>query len=377
LDGPLHIGPTVGGVPTVTIANATDWTKGPYIIINSSSSPYINMSVALRIWELASVQLAVTVTNSGFTLNFTARLGTVTAFGEMSITAYIQNRTTFQFAAALSISLPSIGPIKVGRKTLGTMSLNLVLTANFQLNIGPGVHMALSIGAAFAIAGYRMALPTTALDVSSANLTKFGDIPGFFVTTLANTLWDIGAVLFQNANALFQFVKNLYLELTDDIGYIMFNYLNLSLNDAAVYLRSIMTAMEYDLEDVARILKAGFNAIDKDLTIELKYADFFVEDIAAVVSKIYYRTAEQMAQILKDAGYELGEIATALKNAFNYSAKEVAAFFKRVWNIADKAVDAALKFASYLANAIEDAMKDVFGWFKSAVQTVEDFFSSW
>ena len=376
LDGPLRIGPTTNGVPAVTIANAVHWDQGPYITINSASSPYVNMSVALRIWEISVIQLQATVSDGGFYLSFNFTLTVVPRFGQMAITAYIQNRTAFQFAASLIIQVGPIGPIKVGRKNLGTIP-SISIAASFQLNIGPNVHIALSLGAVFSISNYRMTLPTTAIDLSSTTLTSFSQIPGIFSTTLANTLWDIGAVLFQNANALFQYAKQGFLALTDDIGNIMNNYLRLSIKDAAVYLRSVMSVMDYDIEDVARLLKSGFNAADKDLTIALKYANFLVEDIASVVSKLYSKTAEQVAQVLKDAGYELGEIATALKNAFRYSAKEVATFFKKAWNISDKVVNAALKTANYVASAIEDAMKDVYGWLKSAAQAVNNFFSSW
>lgn len=378
LDAPLHIGPTYGnGSCAVVIANATNWNQGPYITINSASTPYVNMAVALRIWELSTIQLQATIANNAFYLSFHATLSTVSAFGEMLVTAYIQDRTKFQFNASLNISISQIGPIKVGSKSLGTLTTSITAQAAFQLNIGPGTNIGLSLSANFAISGYRMALPTTAVSVSPTGLTSFAQIPAQFATTLAHNLWDIGSALFQNANALFQYVSRGFLNLTDDIGNILQNYLGLNLKDAAVYLKSVMNVMEYDIDDVARLLKSGFGAIDKDLTIALKYANFAVEDIAQVVSNLYHKSAEAVAQILKDAGYELDHIATALKNTFGYSAKQVAKFLKSAWNIADTVVANALKAANYVASAVEDAMKDVYGWFKSAAQAVEDFFSSW
>jgi hypothetical protein len=378
LDAPLRIGPTYNnGSCAVVIANATNWNQGPYITINSASTPYVNMAVALRIWELSTIQLQATIANNAFYLSFHATLSTVSAFGEMLVTAYIQDRTKFQFNASLNISISQIGPIKVGSKNLGTLTTSITAQAAFQLNIGPGTNIGLSLSANFAISGYRMALPTTAVSVSPTGLTSFAQIPAQFATTLAHNLWDIGSALFQNANALFQYVSHGFLNLTDDIGNILQNYLGLNLKDAAVYLKSVMNVMEYDIDDVARLLKSGFGAIDKDLTIALKYANFAVEDIAQVVSNLYHKSAEAVAQVLKDAGYELDHIATALKNTFGYSAKQVAKFFKSAWNIADTVVANALKAANYVASAVEDAMKDVYGWLKSAAQAVGDFFSSW
>jgi hypothetical protein len=287
----------------------------------------------------------------------------------MAITAYIQNSSSFQFNAALNISVNQVGPIKVGSKNLGTINPQFTLAANFGLSVGPGAHLGLSIGAAFALSGYRMTLPDTTVSVSPNSLSSFSQIPGFFKQVLADNLWNIGAALFQDANALFQYVSSRFLALTDDIGSIMKNYLRLGLHDAAVYLKSIAHVMGYDIDDVARLLKAGFNAIDKELVAALKYAAYAVEDVAQVVADLYHKSAEVVAQVLKDAGYELSQVATALNKAFGYSAKEVAKFFKSAWNVVDSAVNSALKLAGYAASKIEDAMKDVFGWFKSAVQT--------
>lgn len=370
LDKPLNIGPKVNGVPAVTIANASHWDQGPYITINSAHSPYVNMSVALRIWEISTIQLQATIASNAFSLSFNFNLTSVAAFGQMAITAYIQNSSTFQFNAVLNIAVSQVGPIKVGSKNLGTINPQFTLYASFGLTVGPGVRLGLSISASFALSGYRMSLPTTAVDLSSTSLTSFSQIPGLFKQVLANNLWNIGAALFQDANALFQYVSSRFFALTDDIGSIMKNYLRLGLHDAAVYLKSISDIMGYDIDDVARLLKSGFNAIDKDLVAALKYAAYAVEDVAQVVADLYHKGAEAVAQVLKDAGYELSHIATALNKAFGYSAKEVANFFKSAWNVVDSVVNDALKFAGYAANKIEDAMKDVYGWFKSAAQTV-------
>jgi hypothetical protein len=369
LSAPLTLGPSHNGVAAVTIANATNWNQGPFISISSITTPYVNMSVALRIWEISTIQLQATISNNAFMLSFNFTLSSVVAFGQMAITAYIQNGSAFQFNANLNISVSDVGPIKVGSKNLGTIHPQFTLAASFSLSIGPGIQLGLSISATFALSGYRMTLPNTSLSVSSTSLTSFSQIPSFFKQELALVLWDIGAALFQSANALFQYVAGRFLRLTDDIGNIMKNYLRLGLSDAAVYLKSVADVMGYGIEDVARLLKSGFNAVDKDLVIALKYAAYAVEDIAQVVSDLYNKAAEEVAEVLKAAGYELKHIATALKKAFNYSAKDVAKFFKKAWNIADNVVNDALKFAGYAADKIEHAMDDVFGWIKGAAQT--------
>ncbi len=373
LNAPLTLGPVHNGVPAVTIANASHWDQGPYISISSAHSPYVNMSVALRIWEISTIQLSATISNNAFMLSFNFTLGSVSNFGQMAITAYIQNGSAFQFNAALAISVSDVGPIKVGSKNLGTIHPQFNLAAAFGLSIGPGLHLGLSIQATFALSGYRMTLPSTSLSVSSTSLTSFSQIYDLFKQTLAQVLWDIGAVLFQDANALFRFVSDRFMRLTNDIGNIMKNYLRLGLNDAAVYLKSVADVMTYDVDDVALLLKSGFNTVDKDLAIALKYANYAVEDVAQVISNLYHKASEEVAQILKDAGYELGEIATALKKAFGYSAKEVAKFFKSAWNIVDTLVNSALAAAEYDASLIKDAMKDVYGWFKSVVKTAAHY----
>lgn len=377
LNAPLRIGPTVNGVSAVTVANATNWNQGPYITINSAHSPYVNMAVALRIWEISTIQLQATIASGYFYLSFNFTLTTVSAFGQMAITAYIKDRSSFQFNASLLIRIDQIGPIKVGNKNLGTITTAISIAATFTLDFGPGLYLGLTVGATFALSGYRMTLPSTALSVTPTGLTGFSQIPALFAGALAQNLWDIGSALFHDANALFQYVRQGFMGLTNDIGSILRTYLGLSVKDAAVYLRSVMNIMDYDVEDVARLLKSGFNLAEKDLAIALKYANFAVEDVAQVISNIYSKSAQAVAQILKSAGYELAQIASALKNAFGYTAKEVAKFFKDAWNIADTVVADALKVANFATNAIENAMKDIFGWFTSAVQAAKDFFSSW
>ncbi len=370
IDGPISLGPVHNGVAAVTIANASHWNEGPYIIINSAHSPYVNMSVALRIWELATIQLSATIADDAFYLSFSYTLTSVSAFGQMAVTAYIRNSSEFQFNAALSIAVSEIGPIKVGNKNLGTINPQLALAAYFTLDFGPRAQLDLSIGASFALSGYRMTLPDTTVNLSSTSLTSFSDIPGIFEQVLEDNLWDIGAVLFQDAQAFFQYVADGFFTLTDDIGNIMKNYLHLGLNEAASYLKSVAHSMAYGIEDVARLLKSGFKASVKDLASALKYAAYAVEDIAQVISDLYHKSAEAVAQVLKDIGYGLEQIATALDRAFNYTAKEVAKFFKETWNIADTLVNDALNLAGYAVSEVEKAMKDIFGWFMSAVESV-------
>lgn len=359
LENPLTIGT---GHNAVVISNATSPTRGPFVQINSAQSPYVSMSLALTLFEISQVQVVATVASNAFTLNFNYTISSATSIGALSASASIVNGNQFNFAASCRVDVPSFGPIKVGNYSLGTLSAGFSLAGSLSLVVGPGVAIALTVSGQFVLGGYNMTLPNISVSLSNGAFDGFSQLPSYFVTVLKSQLWSIGSNLFQNAEALFRYVRAASLTLATDIGHILFSSLHIDINAAAQYLASVAAIMRYSVTDVANLLKSGFGAIDQAIARALISARYAIEDVARAVAAVFNYGAETIANLLKQIGCSLSDIASVLKQLFGYSAKEVANFFKSAWNIADTVVEDALKVAGYALDKIEGAMKDVYNW---------------
>lgn len=358
LDGPLVIG------HVVTLTNATDPGKGAYLQVNSSQSPYASMSLALTLFEIQRIQLLATVSSNAFMLNFSTTLSGVAALGTLSVNASLTNGERFDFNAACSMSVPQVNSIKVGSRYLGSLTGGISAAAAIGLVFGPSTAMAMTLSGDFTLGGVHMTLSPYAVSVSTATLTSFASIPAYFAGVLKDTLWQVGAALFQNAEALFRYVRANGLALASDIGHILCDTLHINIDAAAQYLKSVASIMQYSVTAIGTLLKSGFNATSQLVGSALKAASYAATEIATAVGAVFRIGAQDVANVLKAIGCSLADIATALKQVFGYSAKEVAKFFKDAWNVVDDLVADALELAGYAADKIEDAMSDVYHWAK-------------
>lgn len=358
LDGPLVIG------HVVTLANATDPAQGAYLQVNSSQSPYVSMSVALTLFEIQRIQLLATVSSNAFAVNFSTTLSGVAALGALTVNASLTNGNRFDFNAACSMAVPQVNSIKVGSRHLGSLTGGLSAAAAIGLVFGPSTAMAMTLSGDFTLGGVHMTLSPYAVSVSTATLTSFASIPAYFAGVLKDTLWQVGAALFQDAEALFRYVRANGLALASDIGHILCDTLHINIDAAAQYLKSVAAIMQYSVTEIATLLKAGFSATSQLVGAALKAASYAATEIATAVGAVFRIGAQDVANVLKAIGCTLADIATALKQVFGYSAKEVAKFFKDAWNVVDDLVADALELAGYATDKIEDAMSDVYHWAK-------------
>ncbi|MBX3659878.1 MAG: hypothetical protein KF740_15705 [Ramlibacter sp.] len=358
LDGPLVIG------HVVTLTNATDPTRGAYLQVNSSQSPYVSMSLALTLFEIQRLQLLAVVSSNAFTVNFSTQLSGVSALGRLSVNASLVNGNRFDFNGQCSMTVPRVKSIKAGGFTLGSLSGGLSAAAGIGLVFGPSAAMAMTLSGDFTLGGVHMTLSPCQVSVNAGSLTSFASIPGYFAGVLKDTLWQVGAALFQNADALFRYVRAEGLYLASDISHILSDVLHIDINAAAQYLKSATQFMQYSVTEIGTLLKSGYNASAQLVGAALKSARYAATEIAAAVGAIFRLGAESVANVLKAIGCSLGDIATVLRQIFGYSAKEVAEFFKKAWNVVDELVADALDLAGYAANKIEDAMSDVYHWAK-------------
>lgn len=358
LDGPLVIG------RVVTLTNATDPTKGAYLQINSSQSPYASMSLALTLFEIQRLQLLATVSNNAFNVNFSTTLSGVAALGTLSVNASLTNGNRFDFNGACSMSVPQVNSIRVGSRTLGSLTGGISVAAAIGLVFGPSTAMAMTLSGDFTLGGVHMTLSPYAVSVSATTLTSFASIPAYFANVLKDMLWQVGSALFQNAEALFRYVRANGLALASDIGHILCDTLHIDINAAAQYLKSVASIMQYSVTAIGTLLKSGFNATSQLVGSALKAASYAATEIATAVGAVFRIGAQDVANVLKAIGCSLSDIASALKQVFGYSAKEVAQFFKSAWNIAGDLAADALELAGYAMDKIEDAMSDVYNWAK-------------
>lgn len=349
LDRPLTIGP-------LTIANATYPQQGPYVDLNTANSPYVNLSAAISIYEIASAKVEAEVDSEGFHFDFSAA---VAGLGEMTLAIALADRTSFTLAATLSLSLHNVGPIKAGSFDLGTLKVDLALNAHFSIAATTSGSFSLSIGATFIFEGVSLRLDDLTIN---EQITAFSQLPKIFADTLATLLWDIAKSLLQDADALFQLIGRGVIAITDDITRILNHELGVAMQKAAALLKSVSAAVGYDATKVASLLKSGFEAIDSDVAAAMRDAAYAVTDVADAVAGAFSEGAEDVANALKAAGYALAEVTTALKDTFGYAAQQVSTFFKDSWHEADTAVHDALQTAGYLATDIDNAMKAVFDW---------------
>lgn len=365
IEAPLRIG------NVVTIASATDPTAGPFVQVNSSQAPYASLSIALSLYEIASLKALATVGNNSFSFSFDYNL-TSSTVGTLHASASLINGSQFNLAANMRVDVPSFGPINVGPYSLGWLASGFSVSGAITLNIGPGVAIAFSVAGGFVLGGFNMTLPPFSVGLSHGQFSGFAQLPAYFVAVLKDQLWSVGSALFQNATALFSYVRSAGLTLANDIGRILANYLHIDISHAAQYLAHVASVMRYSVTEVASLLKSGFNAAADVIASALVSARYVLEDVATAIGSLFRMEAAAVAEVLRSIGSALEDIAKVLKNVFGYSAKQAAEFFKQAWKIADDLVMDVLGAAKYAEDKIEDAMKDVFNWTSKVLHKAED-----
>ncbi|HJQ26142.1 MAG TPA: hypothetical protein VKA60_19650 [Blastocatellia bacterium] len=358
MDVPLRIG------NIVTLASATDPTKGPYFEINSATSPYLTFSAKLTMYEISSVTVNARVESGAFYFYFEY---SISGLGQVRFDSYLQNKNEFAVDARAYFAIPKsqITITTAGGHRLGTLKINLSLDAYFSLHIGPGGAFLLSFGGTFNLQGYSFTISGQV----TTSLSKLADLLTAYIEALAANLWTVASRILQDVTALFAFVGQGALSLTSEIASILFSELRTGLSHAVQLLKGVEHVMSWRVRDIASMIKSAYAASKTDLARALMAAGYDVESVADAIGHVFGLAYDDVAKVLKDIGYDLSQIAQALKNVFGKSANDVAKFFKDKWKIADTVVHDALSGAGYVASEIEDAMKKVFNWVSGAAHT--------
>jgi hypothetical protein len=360
IDKPLVIG------DVVTLANAVDPAQGPYVEINTANSPYLKLSASLTMFDIVSQKIDAEIDRDSFHVHFQFA---VAGLGNTDINAYLKNKREFAFDAKAFFNVSRVGPIKVDSLNLGTLNPDLLLNGHFGIAVSTDGSFSLTIGAEFDL--YTLHLKLNDLTLQE-KITRLADLPEVFKRQLAAVLWNLGKSLFQNAQALFDYVRSGGLTLTDDIGKILNHYLNVGINEAARLLKSVASVMQYDSDKVGGLLVDGFNADEEEIAGAMKYAGYEAEETANVLVKYFNLGANEVANFLRQAGFPIDSITRVLRIGFGWSAEQVANLYKNAWGVADTTVNWALEQGGYAKNEIEKAMNSVFGWFRDVWEDIED-----
>ncbi|HEY9230976.1 MAG TPA: hypothetical protein VIS78_02490, partial [Blastocatellia bacterium] len=357
MDVPLRI------ANIVTLASATDPAKGPYFEINSATSPYLTFSAKLTMYEISSYTVNAQVASGAFYFTFDY---SISGLGQIHFDSYLQNKNEFAFDATAYFAVSNIAITTTGGHNLGTLKINLYLNASFSIHIGPGGTFLLTFGATFNLQGYSFTISAQL----TTSITHLADLLTKYVEALAANLWTVAARILQDVTALFAFVGQGGLTLTNEIASILYSELRTGLTQAVQLLKGVAHVLSWSVRDITSMIKSAYAASKTDLARALMEAGYDVESVADAIGHVFGLAYDDVAKVLKKIGYDLDEIAQALKNVFGKSAKDVAKFFKDEWKIADTVVHDALSAAGYVASEIEAAMEKVFNWVSDAAHTV-------
>lgn len=357
IDVPLRIG------NVVTLASATDSTKGPYVLLNSAGPTYLSFSAKLTMFEVAALTVNAQIQSGSFYFLFDY---TITQLGRVHFECYLINRNEFYFNASAAFTLSNLALTTTESKALGTLK-SLALAANFTIHIGPGAVFTITLNAAFSFAGRSFTFGPVTLQGSIQHLYE---IATKYASQLASQMWTICARVLQDADALFNYVGQGLLTLTSDVASILKNELHVSLTKATQLIKGVAHVLSWGINDIAGWLKSAYSASITDVASALKTAGYDVELVAQAIANAFNKGAQDVANALKAVGYDLESIASALKNTFGWAADKVAQFYKDTWHIADTVVHDALNAVGYGASEIASAMKSVFNWVSSTASTV-------
>jgi hypothetical protein len=251
---------------------------GPQVQFSTNTSPYLGVTLDATLLKIASVDLSVQVSDSGFTfdLNFT-----VAGQAQHFACTLVDSQS---FNASTSLNFPfvvNIGPIIAPHTNinLGTVNVNEQFSGNATVAIS-ATSISGSIGGSFG----HWNLPTITLNNA---VTDLSDMFSMIVAQIEANAQSVFSDLFANATAWLQAVKSGLISGVGDIvaiGNVLVNFFGETIPQAATLVYNNFTN---DLSQLVQLLY-GLGASSSDAYSILVGLGYSASDVAQAVASVFH-----------------------------------------------------------------------------------------
>lgn len=118
--------------------------------------------------------------------------------------------------------------------------------------------------------------------------------------------------------------------------------------------------MNKSANQIAKALKDTFNTNANNVAKLLRQAGFTAQQTAAAIKSQFNASLTQVGGWLKTAGYAGSQVAAALKNAYNATAQQVTSVLKSVYNASMSQAGQWLRAAGYAGSQVAAALKNAY-----------------
>lgn len=371
---------------------------GATVAISTRSSPYIDVSAKVTLFDLISSDVEIEVSNDGFTYMQREDAGGV-FHSEFDCTI---SKSGFAAQSEFDIDIKgNIGPIKILGIDFGTLSLDVGFHTKLDFKVdASGFTMA--VAGSFEFEGLSLTMPDLTIHES---FSSFAELPDKILQQIEDNADEIFAELFDAAKRLLEAAEKEVEAIASAVA------------DEARQIAS-------DVEDAAKQVGAAAEATVAAIGQGAEEAAAAAEQIGAQTTQALADAAAKVDQIAEEAGAEVTDLANqaaavaqegeheveAIASAVADEAKAIAAQAEQVWNsavaaaeeigreaeAAAKAVAAAAELvgnmivgeakqlaeameheAEEIGNAIADAASSAGNWLEGAGGSVADAFSKY
>ncbi|MEM1324085.1 MAG: hypothetical protein AAGG75_27750, partial [Bacteroidota bacterium] len=286
---------------------------GPVLQFSTLGPKFLYASVSASFLDLLKMELEAEVSTSGISFFYSVTNGLT--FLKASFTV-----KTDGFKADGSMGVDLDIDIKLKEPTtgvnLGTIDLDTGFEASTKIEVNQNGYSQ-TIKGSFHWESLKINLPTITIKVTPDDFAALAKAIGEYIL---NHAWELFKQFFDSIEKW--------------------------LNAAKDGLIKVGKAVGQAAEDLAKGLKAGFDATAEEATKAFKALDYGAKEVGKALKEGFGTAAKETAEFLKDVGYEVKEVGETLKNVFGSSAKEAAQF---------------LKDAGYTARQVGDVLKNTFG----------------
>ncbi|HLF26432.1 MAG TPA: hypothetical protein VJG32_08850 [Anaerolineae bacterium] len=371
---------------------------GATVAFNSSHSPYIDVSVQVKLFNLFSEDVEVTVGTDGFSFLLDGQIGSesVGAVAHFEVTCAV-NKSGFHGRAELDVDLKGdIGPIVILGADLGTIHLDVVFSALLDIRID-AQGFSVTIDGKFWFDDLHLTMPTLTLQVDFKTLeelpAKIVEQIGKEVETIFKDLFDEAKQLLNEAQAEAEHIGQAVVQAVEQIEQAAEAEAQRIVADAGRVYETIVAGiadveneavqLEHEAEQIAQAAVAEVAQIAQDVAAEVetleREAEAVLNKAAAEVSAIeqaveaeFNQLAAEAEQILDAAAAEAQHIAQAVAQEVSAIAQAAEDEAKDILRAAENLAEELLAEADRILDEIEEAAKSVVHWVEREAEDAWD-----
>lgn len=140
--------------------------------------------------------------------------------------------------------------------------------------------------------------------------------------------------------------------------------------DAGIWLDKAKRGLITGYTAVSDVLKNGFNKSADEVASLMKGAGYAADEVASEIKNTFNLSVDAVESAMKSAGYAADEVIAALKNIF--SINEIASAFKNVYGLSVNDINSFLQSAGYTADQVKSAFESLGGEFADFAKNAWD-----